>query len=111
MQHQKQGSVDVLDLAGPLTKDTISGFVETIQLHCYGQGQPRAVINMQDTALVDSAGLEALLDMQDEFESRGGAMKLAAPNPLCKDILVVSGLAHEFEVFDNVNRAVGSFAH
>ena len=111
MQHTKQGSVDVLDVPGPLTKDTVNSFVESVQLHCYGQGQPRTVLNLQDATLLDSCGLEALLNMRDEFESRGGSIKLASANSLCWDILTISGLIHEFEVFDTVNRAVGSFAH
>jgi len=110
MHHTKSGAVDVLDLGGPLNKDTVRAFIESVQVHCYGQGQPRAVVNMHEATLLDSSGMEALLDMQDEFERRGGAIKLAAPTPLCRDILRISGLLRDFEVFDTVNRAVGSFA-
>jgi anti-anti-sigma factor len=60
--------------------------------------------------LIDSAGLELLLDVRDRCLRSGGALQLAAPNPLCRDILQATGLASQFAIFDTVTAAVGSFA-
>ena len=58
---------------------------------------------------MDSAGLESLLDMRDAVEKRGGMVKLASPTPLSQDILRVSGVGHQFEVFVDEKSAVRSF--
>ena len=103
-----QGAVDVISLDGPLTKEYVDEVAELIQL-CLQEGQPMAVANLQGTQLIDSAGLELLLDARERFESRGGSFQLAAPNRLCSDILAATGVADHFEVHREVNSAVRRF--
>ena len=50
-----------------------------------------------------------LLDVQEEFQRRGGTLKLAVRSPLCREILNVTGVAGRFEVFSEAASAVGSF--
>ena len=59
---------------------------------------------------MDSAALEVLLDVQESFDRHGGTLKLAAAGALCRDILRATGVSSRFEMFDDVNSAVGSFA-
>lgn len=73
-------------------------------------GQPRVVLDLEKVPLIDSAGLELLLDYQDRCVARGGVMKLAAPNPLCRDILTVTDVISRFEVLADSVAAAGSFA-
>lgn len=73
------------------------------------EGQPRVVFDMSGVALLDSKGLELLWSTQENFEQCGGQLKLASLNPLCDEILNVTGVAHQFEIFPNVTTAVGSF--
>ena len=68
------------------------------------------VIDLHETPLIDGAGLETLIDLREKIESRGGGVKLAAVNPLCADILRITGVGDKFEQFDVVKSAVGSFA-
>ena len=72
--------------------------------------RPRSVLQLTDIPLIDSQGLELLLDLRDRSARCGGAVHLAAPNVLCRDILQATGLAEEFAIFDDLNSAVGSFA-
>jgi anti-anti-sigma factor len=108
-QGQRQGSVFVVSGSSPLTRE------HTVHLEAacrdgFGQGQPRIVVNLQGTPLVDSAGLELLLDLRDRCLQRGGALHLAAPNPLVREILQATELAREFGLFDDVLSAIGSFS-
>ena len=73
-------------------------------------GQPRAVLDLSRVPLFDSAGLEWLLLVQEKFVQRGGAVKLAAANALCRDILTVTGVDRHFELFTDSVASVGSFA-
>lgn len=109
MFHRKrQGAIDVITGAEPLVGDNLEQAGETLS-ECLGDGHPRAVFDLQEVALISGAGLELLLDMREMFEERAGALKLAGPNPLCQDILDVTGLSDRFEIYPEVRLAVGSF--
>ena len=72
-------------------------------------GQPRVVLDLQSVALVDSAGLELMLDTHEECQRQGGAIKLANPGALCSEVLKVTGVGVRFEVFSDTGSAVRSF--
>jgi anti-anti-sigma factor len=59
---------------------------------------------------MDSIGLDTLLDARDRCQSLGGSFVLANPNPLCRDILRINGIDREVNVYDDVVKALGSFA-
>jgi anti-anti-sigma factor len=105
----KQGAVDVIRGSDPLSGEHLDGLARVFD-ECIGHGQPRIVCDMQYVPLIDSAGLELLLDVRDRSLDRGGCVKLAGPNPLCRDILNATGVGLEFEVFDDVIEAAASFA-
>jgi anti-sigma B factor antagonist len=107
-QRTHQGAVAVLAGAAPLNQETADQ-MRTLLRGCLAGGQPMAVLDLEKVSLIDSAGLEVLVDAQEEFLWRGGTIKLAAPNPLCRDILHVSGLDKRFEVYPETRSAVGSF--
>ena len=68
-----------------------------------------AVLNLAGVPLLDSAGLELLLNAHDSFAERGGAFKVAAAPALCRDILAVTGVDEQVEVHDELSMAVRSF--
>ena len=108
-ERQRQGTVDVIRCAEALIEehlDQLSGLLAA----CLETGQPRAVLDLHMVPLMDSSGLEKLLDAREQFERVGGGLKLAAPNDLCRDILACTGLLDQVEVFSDVKTAVGSFA-
>ena len=105
----KQGAVDVVTGEDPLNAEQIED-VSRLFDACISQGQPRIIFDLTHVPLIDSSGLELLLDARDRCMQRGGLLHLAAPNALCQDILSVTDVASQFEVFDNVLEAVGSFA-
>lgn len=77
---------------------------------CLERGQPRVVVDLKRVPLIDSIGLELLLDMRDACQERGGSLTLAEPNPLCRDILSVTGVGDEFEIWSDVVEAAGRYA-
>ncbi|HEV3003162.1 MAG TPA: STAS domain-containing protein [Pirellulales bacterium] len=105
----RQGAVDVIAGDDPLTADGLVGVARLCD-ELLAAGQPRAVLDLGRVALIDSTGLEWLLTSQEKFVQRGGAIKLAAPNQLCRDILLATGVDRHFEVFADAVAAVGSFA-
>ena len=105
---KRQGAVDVICGADAMIAERLEQLSELLE-ECLGRGQPRAVLVLQDVPLIDSAGLELMLDFQVEFEQRGGALKLAALNPLGKELFSVTGVADHFEIYSDAKSAVGSF--
>jgi len=103
-----QGSITVINGSASLTVDNLDALNAAFD-RCLTEGQPRAVLDLHEVPLIDSAGLERLLDILDRFGERAGLLKLTAPSPLCADILSVTGVGTYFEVFEDVNSAVGSF--
>jgi anti-anti-sigma factor len=105
----KQGRIDVITGDLPLGAEQRDDVQELLD-ECIDHGQPRIVIDLKRVPLIDSCGLELLLDLRDRCQERGGSVTLAAPNPLCRDILSVTGVGSEFEIWSDVIEAAGRFA-
>ena len=108
-QVNRQGSVNVLSGTDPLNSEHVPA-ARAASEQCFGKGQPQIVFHLAGIPLIDSAGLEFLLELRDRTLRYGGAVQLAEPRTLCRDILQATGLAGEFAIFDHLNSAVGSFA-
>jgi anti-anti-sigma factor len=104
----RQGAVEVVRSDAPLHAETVDSF-RSVMDQLKAGGRRNVVLDLRKVPLVDSAGLEALLDSLDEFRARGGSLKLLAPNPLVREILTVTGVEQFFEVFGDEVSAVGSF--
>lgn len=107
-QHSKQGTIDVISGDDVIDHNTIDEALELME-KLVGVGQPKLVFNMEKNPLIDSQGLNMLLDMRDQCALRGGSFKIAGPNKLCKDIMKITGVLDEIEVFDDTIAAAGSY--
>ena len=103
-----QGAVDVIQGDAPLNAERAEE-VALLLKRCLASGRPYVVLDLDKVPLIDSVGLELLLDFQERLQQLGGALKLAAVNPLCSDILEATGIRGSFEVFPEALFAVGSF--
>lgn len=106
---ETQGAVTVLMAAGSINAENAEQLVESVTEQA-SRGLPQLVLDLSQVALVDSAGLEAVLDCRAAVRSKGGVLKLAGPRPLVDDILVATGVGDHFEVFPSAKSAVGSFS-
>ena len=106
---EKQGVVDIVCSDDPLAGDHVEPVAQAFE-SCLNFGQPMVVYDMAHVPLLDSAGLEMLLDVLERFNRAGGDLKLANVNQLCHDILQATGVDVHFESFNNRTDAVGSFS-
>lgn len=74
-----------------------------------GLERNNVVLDLDDTEMLDSAGLSALLDVRDRLQPQGGALKIATTNTVNRKILEITRLDRQLEVFDSVIDAVKSF--
>lgn len=109
MKQSTQGAVRVFSPEGALAgevADALRDAVEAAPL----DGQPKLVIDLAASPLIDSTGCEALLDIRDAVVEVGGAVYLAGLSPLCADTLSATGLSRRFMKFEGVNEAVAQYA-
>jgi len=67
------------------------------------------VLDVDDTEVLDSMGLTALLNVQEILRDRQGEMKIAATNTTNRKIFEITRTDQQLEVFDSVLDAVKSF--
>ncbi len=103
-----QGAVEVVSTNVPLNHESAADLSKTMLTERLG-GKPMLVLDMTDVSLIDSAGLDVLLEIQDALQDRGGTVKLAAASPLCREILRITGVDEHFDLYTDVKTAVGSF--
>lgn len=108
-ERTRTGAVYIVNGTDPINLQNANQ-LSTVLEECLSAGQPRVVLNLERIPLIDSAGLEMLLDFQDRCVERGGLLKLSAPTPLCRDILTVTDVIARFDVLPDSLTAVGSFA-
>ena len=108
-ERTQQGTVSVISGSEPITAKT-SEDLSLVFESCFEHGHARVVLDLEHVPLLDSQGLTLLLDTSDRCNRRGGMFQLAAPNPLCSDILLATGVGQQFELFEDVTDAVRSFA-
>ncbi len=93
---------------GALVDDDAGRVREHLLTHAEGPN-PRFILGMAEVPCLDSVALEGLLATAEVLQGRGGRLKLVEVTPTCREIFELTGLAHHFQFFDNVEDAVRSF--
>lgn len=105
----RHGAVSVLRPNGPLRGETLDPLEEKLRPLMSG-GVPYLVIDLSETPLIDGAGLEWLLDLDETCCRRGGCVRIANAGELCSDILRITTVGATVQQFDDLTAALGSFA-
>ncbi|MBK7406104.1 MAG: STAS domain-containing protein [Phycisphaerales bacterium] len=108
IETDRQGAVTVLKPRGPLVQKDAEALrdkgMETIT-----STLGRMVLDASAVAYIDSAGIEALLDLADELSNAGQALKLCGVNETIREVLELTDVASQFEHFEDIPTAVRSF--
>jgi len=70
--------------------------------------QATVVLDLDRCESLDSSGLTALLDSQDQLRGSSGDLKIATTNAMNRKILEITRLDQQLEVFESVLDAVKS---
>jgi len=73
-------------------------------------GDTRLVLNLAEVPTIDSSGIGLLVRFLASTKQRGGNIKLVQPSKFAVQTLRLVGVLSLFEVFDNDEAAVESFA-
>ncbi len=80
--------------------------LETTVLGAIGKSHLAVILECKEVSYVDSAALEMLLRLQETVKERGNLLKLAGLNELCRDIMIVTRLINQFNIYPNVQEAI-----
>jgi anti-sigma B factor antagonist len=69
----------------------------------------QVVLDLDNAEQIDSAGLTAMIDAQEQLKAIGGDLKIATGNAANRKILEVTRLDRQFDVFESVIDAVKSY--
>jgi anti-anti-sigma factor len=105
----RYNDVVVLTVKDDLAADAVESFVEKAG-PCAAAGSVFIVVDCGGLSGFDSAGLEALVDLQNKCEAELGAVKLCGLDETATKILEITRLSRRFEAFDDLDAAVKSFS-
>ena len=109
IQSREVDGIVILDLNGRLVlgpasaafADTVSEFIQ--------DGKTSFVLNLEKVPMVDSSGLGVLIAALTHARSARGAVKLVNLSQRHIELLVLTKLSTEFEMFNDEQAAVDSF--
>ena len=108
VERVRQGAVDVIRGDEALVADNLPRPSQLLD-SCLAAGIPRVVLDLENVPLVDSKGLEWLLDSQDRLLDRCNGLRVVANQSLCREIMELTGVAEQCQVYSDLTSAVASF--
>ncbi len=102
------GSVVVIDIPRRLTSE-ISGELKKLMKQLLEEEHFKIVMNLEKTKYMDSSGLGAIVSKIAATRSKGGDIRLAAPQQTIIDLLELTHINQIVKIYDTVEDAVKSF--
>jgi anti-sigma B factor antagonist len=107
-QREGAGSIMVAALAGRLNAVSAPEAKERLKT-IVGAASHNLVLDLSELAFIDSSGLAALVAGYKAAVEAGGSLKLASLIPAVAHVFNLTHLDRVFEIFANVEDALGSF--
>jgi len=104
------GGVFVLHLQGPITLGQGTARFRSFILAALDGGKKNILLNMSEVFYIDSSGLGELVAAYTTVTLRGGKLKLMKLTPRVQDVVQLTKVYRVFEVYNDEDTAVRSFA-
>ena len=99
--------ITLVTISGDFTADGVDVFTRHMTERLNKSGHD-FVIQINEVSFIDSAGLEALLWLQDMAAERLGQIRLVQPGADVSTIFRLTGLTPQFDIHDEMNQAIKS---
>lgn len=107
---RRRSEVHVIQLRGALRLgEGVDAFRQAVD-DALSSGDVRLVVHLSEVPMVDSSGIGVLVKSMASAKQRGGAIKLVNPSKFALQTLRLVGVLSLFEIFENEDQAVESFA-
>jgi len=77
--------------------------------NCLERNDIRLVIDFESVPYIDSEGLEKLLEYYNQIRRKGGSLEIFNPNPLCNEILHITGITDYINIYFNLEKGETSY--
>jgi anti-sigma B factor antagonist len=104
------GDVKVIKLSGRITLGVAVDRLRDTFEDLINNGSNRLVLDLADVHMIDSSGIGLLVRYMRTAKQQDGAIKLLNPTKFAIQTLKMIGLLNMFEVFQDQDIAIGSFA-
>lgn len=94
---------------GAIIAGDLESFGEAVDA-CIAEAKLKIVIDFRNVPFIDSAGLENVMDIVCEVERRGGDLRIASLNDVCRDIFRVTRLDALLQIQDRLEQAIDTLA-
>ena len=104
VRFEEHGTLCVVALEGEMVGES----VESVRRACLERlqsGIRDLILDLSSTVLVDSSGLEAMLDLADATNERHGRCMLASPDEGFRSVLQITRLHERLEIHSAVDAA------
>lgn len=110
VQIEEKGSVVVLVVKEERLDAHNSSELKTQMLNLFEDGKTNLVVDLETVRFVDSSGLGSLVSGFKNASARNGNLKLCSLQPQVKSMFELTRLHRVFEIFTNLDEALGSFS-
>ena len=80
--------------------------LDAFVLGAIGKSHLAIILECKEVSYLDSAALEMLIRLQDAINERGSLVKLVGLNAICRDIMIVTRLINQFNVYPSLQEAI-----
>ncbi|MFC1735397.1 STAS domain-containing protein [Candidatus Hydrogenedentota bacterium] len=101
----QQGAITILSVSGPMIDEELTEldvFMDT----CINSGTLRIVLELREVPFIDSAGLQKIQGIVTDIGKRGGDLRIAALNDICRDIFAATRMESFVQVSEDRESAV-----
>jgi anti-sigma B factor antagonist len=104
------GDFAILKLTGDLISEPDASDIRNKLHSLVSDNIKKVIIDLGDISYINSLGLGALITARSTMINANGQLKLARIGKKIESLLVMVGLVRLFDIYENVDRAVGSFS-
>jgi anti-sigma B factor antagonist len=110
LKNRQVDDVTVVDVAGRITLGEGTNTMRDAVVDLVAGGSRKVLLNLAEASYIDSSGFGELVSGYTSLRRAGGSLKLLNPTQRVKSLLDMTNLSAVFEVYDDEERAVHSFA-
>lgn len=103
------GDVSVLDCSGKITLGEGTMAVRNTVRDVLKNGGRKIILNLAEVNYIDSSGIGELVSTYTTVTNQGGQLKLLALTKKIQELLQITKLLTVFSVYDDEQKAIGSF--
>ncbi len=109
IQEREAGDVTILDMSGKVTIGEGSVALRSAIRGLLEKGRKKILLNLSGVGYIDSSGIGELVASFTAINKEGGQLKLLNLTQKLQDLLAITKLLTDFDVYETEADALGSY--